>query len=92
MSGAEAVRVRVTGRVQGVGFRAWTRREAEARGLAGWVRNESDGSVAALLSGSGEAVGGMVAALRTGPPLARVATVETFAAETPETAGFHVLR
>jgi acylphosphatase len=92
MSGGVTVRVRVRGRVQGVWFRAWTKQEAEARGLSGWVRNEPDGSVSALLSGPGEAVGAMVAALHAGPPLARVETVETAAAEPPGAAGFHVLR
>ena len=47
-----AVRVRIAGRVQGVNFRAWTRDEAERLGLDGWVRNEADGSVTALLAGS----------------------------------------
>ncbi|NRB17607.1 MAG: acylphosphatase [Rhodobacteraceae bacterium] len=46
-----ALRARITGRVQGVTFRAWTRSEAEQRGLSGWVRNEPDGSVRALLIG-----------------------------------------
>lgn len=92
MSGEVTVGVRVRGRVQGVWFRGWTMEEARARGLAGWVKNEPDGSVSALLSGPGEAVEAMVAALRSGPPLARVETVETFAADAPGAAGFHVLR
>lgn len=87
-----AVAVRVTGRVQGVGFRAWTRAEAEARRLDGWVRNEADGAVAALLSGPEKGVREMVAALRRGPALARVDRVETEAAEPPEAPGFRVLR
>ena len=45
----KAVQVRITGIVQGVGFRDWTRHEAMGLGLTGWVRNEADGSVAALL-------------------------------------------
>jgi acylphosphatase len=90
--GTRAVRVRVTGRVQGVGFRAWTAAEAAARGLAGWVRNEADGSVAALFSGEGAAVRDMIAALREGPRLARVDGVEAGPAEAPERPGFHVLR
>jgi acylphosphatase len=65
-----ALRVRVTGRVQGVWFRGWTKAEAEARGLHGWVRNEADGSVAALIAGPEAAVREMVAALHEGPPLA----------------------
>ncbi|HRO12854.1 MAG TPA: acylphosphatase, partial [Amaricoccus sp.] len=46
-----ALRVRVTGRVQGVWYRGWTEDEATRRGLRGWVRNEPDGSVAAVLAG-----------------------------------------
>jgi acylphosphatase len=92
MSGEVALRVRVRGRVQGVGFRAWTKREARARGLAGWVRNEADGSVAALISGPTDRVPDMVAALHRGPPLARVDRVETHPAMPPDAPGFDVLK
>jgi acylphosphatase len=87
-----AVHVRVRGRVQGVWYRGWTKAEAEARGLSGWVRNEPDGSVAALIAGPEEAVGEMVAALHGGPPRARVDAVEVEPAKAPETAGFNVMR
>jgi|APThiThiocy_cv2_1041547.scaffolds.fasta_scaffold00585_36 acylphosphatase len=63
-----AVFVRIEGRVQGVGFRAWTLREARALGLAGWVRNEADGSVKARIEGRRESVDRMLERLRTGPP------------------------
>jgi len=76
-----ALRVRVTGRVQGVAFRAWTQGQARARGLTGWVRNEADGSVSALIAGEADAVAGMVEALHTGPGLARVESVETESAD-----------
>ncbi|WP_313851714.1 acylphosphatase [Parasedimentitalea psychrophila] len=46
-----AIKARIAGRVQGVAFRAWTRSEAQRRGLSGWARNESDGSVLALFMG-----------------------------------------
>ncbi|MGR3755923.1 MAG: acylphosphatase [Tranquillimonas sp.] len=69
---SRVVEVRITGRVQGVGFRLWTRMEARRRDLAGWVRNEADGSVSALLSGPGDEVEDMLRALRHGPPSARV--------------------
>ncbi len=86
------VRVRVWGRVQGVWFRAWTRQEAQALGLRGWVRNEPDGAVAAVIAGPEAAVAAMLAALRRGPEQARVAGVDV--AETAEDPppGFHVLR
>ena len=77
MTGTETVRVRVTGRVQGVAYRAWTRDEAHRLGLSGWVRNEPDGAVTALLSGPPTVVERMLAAMREGPPAAAVADVAT---------------
>ncbi len=73
----KTVLVRVTGRVQGVSFRAWTRQEARRLGIAGWVRNEPDGAVTALLSGPDNAVDAMIRRLWNGPPAARVSGVET---------------
>ena len=70
-----ATRLLVTGRVQGVGYREWTRREASARGLAGWVRNRGDGSVEALVAGEPQAVDALVAAMARGPFFARVTAV-----------------
>jgi acylphosphatase len=78
-----AVHVIVEGRVQGVGFRAWVEREANARGLAGWVRNRSDGSVEAVFSGEDQAVRAMVEACGKGPRLAAVSAVK--AAAHPQT-------
>lgn len=86
-----ALRVRVTGRVQGVSFRAWTQAEARARVLSGWVRNEPDGSVSAHLQGAAGAVEAMRAALHEGPPAARVETVDASPAEPdPAITGFRV--
>jgi acylphosphatase len=76
-----AVMVRIEGRVQGVWYRGWTVAEAERRGLRGWVRNRSDGSVEALLIGADAAVAGMIAACRRGPPAARVGAVRERPAE-----------
>lgn len=87
-----ALQVRVTGRVQGVWYRGWTEDEATRRGLRGWVRNEPDGSVAAVLAGPREAVAAMVAAMRQGPPAAGVAAVETAPAEDEGWTGFTVRR
>lgn len=93
MAGPGVARLaRVTGRVQGVFFRAWTQAEARRLGLAGWVRNEPDGSVTALVAGPEAAVAEMLRRLHDGPPAARVAAVETAAAEPPEGPGFHILR
>ena len=68
--------VRIRGRVQGVFFRAWTRDEARAIGVAGWIRNCSDGSVEAQIEGEDEAVGEFINLLREGPPGARVQAVD----------------
>lgn len=72
----QAIRIRISGRVQGVGFRAWTQRRATAKGVSGWVRNCPNGDVEALLSGPPEAVAGLLADCREGPRLANVAAVE----------------
>ncbi len=77
----QALRVHITGRVQGVGFRAWTQAEAEKLGLRGWVRNEGDGSVRALVVGPDAAVAAMLLLLREGPRGAVVADVVSEAAE-----------
>jgi acylphosphatase len=68
--------IRVRGRVQGVGFRAWVEAVARRQELGGWVRNRRDGSVEALLAGPAPAVEAMIDALRRGPPGARVDAVE----------------
>jgi acylphosphatase len=70
---SEAVRhVTISGRVQGVGYRYFVEREAQSRGLGGWVRNRRDGSVEAVFSGPADAVTTMIAACRRGPSSARV--------------------
>jgi acylphosphatase len=71
-----AIQVRIRGRVQGVGFRDWTMRRAEALGLRGWVRNRVDGSVEALFTGPRAAVERMVADCHRGPSMARVDSVD----------------
>jgi acylphosphatase len=69
-------RVVIRGRVQGVGFRAWTEYTALERGLQGWVRNCRDGSVEALFVGATNAVAAMIAACRQGPRGSRVEAVD----------------
>jgi acylphosphatase len=71
----KAVHVMITGRVQGVGYRAWVRRTADALGISGWVHNCRTGEVEAVFSGPGPSVDRMVAACREGPSWARVAEV-----------------
>ena len=74
--GSTISQVTIRGRVQGVGFRYWTRRTATARGLEGWVRNRSDGSVEAVFAGPEQAVAEMIALCRRGPNSALVDSVE----------------
>jgi acylphosphatase len=66
----------IRGRVQGVGYRDFTEREARARGLAGWVRNRRDGTVEAVLAGPPAVVADMIAACRRGPFNARVDAID----------------
>ncbi|MFB6198385.1 MAG: acylphosphatase [Halobacteriaceae archaeon] len=68
--------VYVSGRVQGVGFRANTRREASSRGVTGWVKNLEDGRVEAVFEGDEEAVDDMIEWVHDGPRTARVSEVE----------------
>ncbi|RAZ93010.1 acylphosphatase [Mesorhizobium hawassense] len=70
------VRARISGHVQGVSYRVWTRGEAVRLGLTGWVRNESDGSVSALIAGADAAVAAMIDRLWQGPRGAEVSKVE----------------
>jgi acylphosphatase len=75
MSGAIR-QVTITGRVQGVGYRAWVEHRARAQSLEGWVRNRRDGSVEALFAGSADVVAAMVASCRHGPSSAWVEAVQ----------------
>lgn len=83
-----AARFVVAGRVQGVGFRAWTRRQALALGLRGHARNLADGRVEVLAAGTAAALDTLHAALRIGPPLARVDAIERAPAPVPDADGF----
>ena len=86
-----ALDAHVTGRVQGVSYRAWTRAEALALGLTGWVYNRPDGAVQVRLQGPADAVAGMARRLREGPAAAQVADVMTEpAAPEPGQTGFEI--
>lgn len=86
-----ARRVRITGRVQGVGYRDWLITRARALGLSGWVRNTRDGALEALIDGDEAAVEEVLRACRRGPPLAQVQSIEETLADPPEQPGFHRL-
>ena len=70
-----ALHVLISGRVQGVGYRAWTRDTAAVLGVSGWVRNCRNGDVEAVFSGSETAIGKMFEACHNGPDWARVTEV-----------------
>jgi acylphosphatase len=82
----------VSGRVQGVYYRATTREAAEDRGVDGWVRNLDDGRVEAVFEGPRTAVEGMVEWCETGSPAADVSDVEVEYGEPEGEDGFRVRR
>lgn len=83
-----ALRVRIEGIVQGVGFREFLAMAAVRNRLDGWVRNRSDGSVEALVSGPTKAVEAFVGAATQGPRGARVSSVDLHNSEPPAEKGF----
>ncbi|HEV2562736.1 MAG TPA: acylphosphatase [Rhizomicrobium sp.] len=84
-----SLRVRVEGFVQSVGYRHFAIEEARRLGLDGWIRNRSDGTVEALVSGPTKTVEAFVAAAMRGPDGSKVANVELHKAEPPAEKGFH---
>lgn len=82
------LRVRIEGFVQGVGFRNFAVLEARKLGLDGWVRNRSDSTVEALVSGSTKAVESFVAACMKGPEGCLVKNIDLFKEEPPPEKGF----
>jgi acylphosphatase len=82
--------VTVSGRVQGVFFRAWTRKQANALGVAGWVRNCPDGHVEAHVEGNQTAIDQMLERMRSGPPSASVEELRTWDVEPCDFDGFEV--
>ena len=88
---AEVARnVRLTGQVQGVFFRDWTRTEASELGVSGWVRNCADGSVEAHVEGERDAVERLIGRMRDGPPSARVDDVQVEEVSAEGLSGFQV--
>ena len=85
-----AKHVRVTGRVQGVFYRAWAQGQARELGVSGWIRNCADGSVEALVEGDANAVDLLIEKLRKGPPGAMVSELSVEPAETIGAEGFEI--
>jgi acylphosphatase len=87
----QSVRLRITGRVQGVGYRLWATRTAAGLGLRGWVRNRFDGTVEAMVTGAPERVSAMVEACWRGPRAAQVSEVSAVSDTDDGSIGFSAL-
>lgn len=86
-----SVKLKVSGLVHGVFFRASLSEVAIEEGVAGWVRNLPDGSVEALLEGEEPSVAKVVEWARRGPPKARVDSVETQEQQVRDLSGFRII-
>lgn len=82
------LRLRIEGFVQAVGYRNFAIAEARRLGIAGWIRNRSDGAVEALASGDTKTVEAFVGICMRGPPGSRVKSVDLHPAEPPDGPGF----
>jgi len=85
-----AFRYVVHGRVQGVGYRYFVLRQAEALGVSGFARNLADGSVEVVAEGSEEALAGLEAQLREGPSFSEVSHVDREAVASRGDGSFHI--
>ncbi|GLQ07745.1 acylphosphatase [Sneathiella chinensis] len=73
----KTVHARISGKVQGVWYRAWTVEQAKTHGIRGWVRNRTDGTVEALFQGDGQTVLALLEKCKDGPPMAKVTDIST---------------
>jgi acylphosphatase len=83
-----SVRLTISGRVQGVGYRIWAERQAAALGIRGWVRNRADGSVELQATAEDDVIAALIEACRSGPRHAEVSAVTVVVAEDDGSAGF----
>ena len=88
MSELTTFKLRITGQVQGVGFRDWVIEEAKKLELDGWVRNRSDGSVELMISGPDKSVQAMLRVCTHGPEEAAVANIDILNEKIPPPKGF----
>lgn len=86
----KAIQAHVTGRVQGVSFRWYAQERARSLGVAGWVRNEPDGSVLLHAEGDDEAVDSLVEWCRQGPSMAKVSDVAVRPVTATGATGFEI--
>ena len=86
------VRVRVSGRVQGVGYRSFTRSQAAELGVKGWVKNLPGGGVEALLQGESKTVGELLSLMKEGPAGALVSGMDISEVRCQEIEEFKVVR
>jgi acylphosphatase len=84
-----SLRLRIEGQVQAVGYRNFIIEEARKLGVDGWVRNRSDGSVEALVSGETKAVEALIALCAKGPEGSRIKHIDMENVETPDEKGFN---
>lgn len=87
----KSVHVIITGKVQGVSYRAWTVQTANGLGIDGWVRNRQDGTVEAVFSGEAHTVQAILEACKKGPPAARVSHIAVEDTQPPPGRGFRPL-
>ncbi len=88
MAKAKAVRVRISGQVQGVFYRVWTKERADELGVMGWIRNRLDGEVEGLFVGPGEAVDELIEVCWEGPSGALVDDIRIEEAKGITSVGF----
>ena len=88
MTESKQVRAVISGKVQGVWYRAWTQEQANSLGLQGWVRNCADGTVEAVFVGPAQKVDEMLKRCEGGPPMARVENVSAAEDRSALDAGF----